>query len=102
MSIEFLRQVAATPLPKSFTHAKDIDAVKILRQAGLVIALVDELPEGAAKVMAITERGKDELLRFHYPSQGVSQGEVRAQGSSWFELAAQQVRSLIRGTDASG
>jgi hypothetical protein len=100
MSIEFLRQVAATPLPKSFTHDKDIDAVKILRQAGLVIALVDEPPEGAAKVVAITERGTDELLRFHYRSQ--SKGEVRGQGSSWFELAAQQVRSLVRRTDASG
>ncbi len=67
MSVEFLRQVAATPLPKAFNAAKDIDAIKILRQAGLVLALMDESPECAARVLAITEKGRDELLRFHYP-----------------------------------
>jgi hypothetical protein len=30
MSVDFLRQVAATPLPKSFNDAKDVDAVRIL------------------------------------------------------------------------
>lgn len=70
MSVEFLRQIAATPLPKSFTDAKDIDAVKILRQAGLVIALVDPPPGSAATVFAITEEGNAELLRFHYPENG--------------------------------
>jgi len=52
MSVEFLRQIAATPLPSSFTAAKDIDASKILRQAGLVLALSDEPPECAARVLA--------------------------------------------------
>lgn len=67
MSVEFLRQIAATPLPKSFTNAKDIDAVKILRQAGLVIALIDPPPQSAATVFAVTEEGNAELLRFHCP-----------------------------------
>lgn len=67
MSLEFLRQVAAMPLPKSFNAKQDIDAIKVLRKAGLVLALVDEPPECGARVLAITEAGRRELLDFHYP-----------------------------------
>lgn len=98
MSMEFLRQVAAAPLPKSFTRAEDIDAVRILRQAGLVIALVDEPPEGAAKVVAITEKGNAELLRFHYPDRPLPRRTAR---DSWFQLAARRARSVIRRTAGS-
>ena len=67
MSLEFLRQVAAMPLPKSFNAKQDVDAIKVLRKAGLVLALIDEPPEYGARVLAITEAGRSELLEFHYP-----------------------------------
>jgi hypothetical protein len=67
MSVEFLRQIAATPLPKSFHGAQEIDVIKILRETGLVLTLMAEPPEGASRVLAITEKGRKELLRFHYP-----------------------------------
>ena len=99
MSVEFLRQVAAAPLPKSFNDAKDVDAVKILRQAGLVIALVDQPPEGGARVLAITDKGRAELLHFHYPNERAP----RATGAgSWLHLAALRAREVIQRTGASG
>lgn len=70
MSIDLLRQIAATPLPISLRRKEDVDAIKMLRQAGLLIALLDERPECCARVLAITEEGRNELLRFHYPGEG--------------------------------
>ncbi|MEJ8822731.1 hypothetical protein WKW80_11910 [Variovorax humicola] len=92
MSVEFLRQIAASPLPKSYAAPKDIDAVRILRQAGLVIASVDEPPLAAARVLAITEKGRIELLRFHYPEARPNQGPAKA---SWLQIAAQRAREAI-------
>lgn len=92
MSVDFLRQIAATPLPKSFTNAKDIDAVKILRQAGLVIASIDAPPESAATIFAITDEGRAELLRFHYPESG---GRPRVT-DHWLPPAAQRAYEALR------
>jgi len=92
MSIEVLRQIAASPLPKSFTAADDVNAVRILRQAGLVLALVDEPPERGARVLAITEKGKAELLRFHYPEVRRQKDPVRV---SWLQIAAERARGAI-------
>ncbi|MDM0032122.1 hypothetical protein QTI33_08220 [Variovorax sp. J22P271] len=96
MSVEFLKQIAATPLPKSFNAAKDIDAIRILRQAGLVLALVDEPPERAARVLAITEKGCDELLRFHYPE---GRPVRRLAKVNWIQLAAARAREAIKPAD---
>jgi hypothetical protein len=86
-----LRQIAATPLPKSFTNAKDVDAVKILRQAGLVIALIDPPPQSAATVFAITEEGNAELLRFHYP-----ENERKPLRDHWLPPAAQRACEALK------
>jgi len=93
MSVELLRQLAASPLPKSFTSADDVNAVKILRQAGLVLALVDEPPERGARVLAITEKGNRELLQFHYPE--VREPRDPARGN-WLQIAAERAREAIR------
>ncbi|MDN8618779.1 hypothetical protein [Variovorax ginsengisoli] len=93
MSVELLRQIAASPLPKSFTAAEDVNAVKILRQAGLVLALVDEPPERGARVLAITEKGNAELLRFHYPEVRQQRDPARV---SWLQIAAERAREAIR------
>ena len=92
MSVEFLRQIAATPLPQSFNAARDVDAIRILRQAGLVLALVDEPPEYGARVLAITEKGTSELLRHHYPEAGKKRGTR----STWLQIAAERARDAIR------
>ena len=92
MSVEFLRQIAATPLPKSFNAARDVDAIRILRQAGLVLALVDEPPERGARVLAITEEGNRELLRYHYPEAGKKRGAR----SNWLQIATERARDAIR------
>ena len=92
MSVELLRQIAATPLPKSFNAARDVDAIRILRQAGLVLALVDEPPEHGARVLAITEKGNRELLRYHYPEAGKKRGAR----SNWLQIAAERARDAIR------
>jgi hypothetical protein len=83
MSIELLRQIAATPLPTSFANAKDVDAVRILRQAGLVIAVPEEPPEGGIKVVAITEKGNQELLHSHYPGHRQPDPSPVPPGSRW-------------------
>jgi len=93
MSVEFLRQIAASPLPKSYTAPEHIDAVRILRQAGLVIAMVNEPPEAGARVLAITEKGRIELLRFHYPQAPSYRGPSKA---TWLQIAAQRARAVIR------
>lgn len=93
MSVEFLRQLAASPLPTSLTARNDVDAVRILRQAGLVLALVDEPPERGARVLAITEKGNSELLRFHYPEAHHTRDFVRG---NWLQIAAERAREAIR------
>ena len=98
MSLEFLKQVAATPLPKSFNAKQDVDAIKILRQAGLVLAMVDEPPEFGARVLAITEKGRAELLQFHYP-----QGSVAPRhGDFWLPRAAQRAREVVKRSLGAG
>lgn len=92
MSIEFLQQIAATPLPRSFTNAKDIDAIKILRQAGLIIVTADAPPTGALKVIAITQKGQAELLRLHYPQQS---SPTPINDRSWLHLVASRTRAVI-------
>jgi hypothetical protein len=77
MSMDLLKQIAASRLPVSFRTPKEIDGVRILRQAGLVIAFVpapsDPLKlsgaEPAAQVLAITEKGREELARIMYPGE---------------------------------
>ncbi|VTU20222.1 hypothetical protein SRS16CHR_02599 [Variovorax sp. SRS16] len=69
MSMDLLKKIASVRLPVSYTATEDIDAVRILRQAGLVVALIPApadpvtLSGGkhAAQVLAITAKGRNEL-----------------------------------------
>jgi hypothetical protein len=75
MAMDMLRQLAGSPLPATFRTPAEIDQVKLLRAAGLVIALTPAssnppTPSGigdAAQVLAITEKGREELARFSLP-----------------------------------
>jgi hypothetical protein len=40
MTMNLLRQIAGSRLPVSFYRSEDIDGVRVLRAAGLVVALV--------------------------------------------------------------
>ena len=98
MSLDLLKQIAATPLPASFHSPRDVDAIKILRKAGLVIALVDAPPELGAKVLAITAEGRDELLRLHYPESPQSpNGRIQV-----LPRVAQRMREVLRRSVGAG
>jgi hypothetical protein len=93
MPMDLLKQIAASRLPMSFRTPKEIDEVRILRQAGLVIAFVpapaDPLTlsgaEPAAQVLAVTEKGREELARIHYPGE-LPRGP--SQRAGWKDLLA--------------
>jgi len=71
MTMDLLRSIASTRLPRSITSPEDIDRVRILRAAGLVVAFIpapsrpSTLPgiEKAAQVLTITQKGHEELRR---------------------------------------
>lgn len=75
MTMNLLKQIAGSRLPVSFYRTEDIDQVRLLRAAGLVIALVPSPSKpvslsgspSAAQVLAITQRGREELAAFGYP-----------------------------------
>lgn len=75
MTMNLLMQIAGSRLPVSFHRTEDIDRVRVLRAAGLVIALVPSPSDplslsgspAAAQVLAITEKGREELAKFSYP-----------------------------------
>ncbi|WP_431273585.1 hypothetical protein ACQ858_15555 [Variovorax ureilyticus] len=70
MALDLLRRIAGSPLPMSFTRTADIERVRILRAAGLVVAFVPAahhpsiamLLQRPAQVVGITQKGRDELL----------------------------------------
>lgn len=66
MAMEFLKEVASAPLPRIAYRKSEIDCIRVLRAAGLVIAQIpEETAPGEipyAKVVAVTERGHREML----------------------------------------
>jgi hypothetical protein len=75
MTMDLLRQIATSRLPISFYRTEDIDQVRILRAAGLVVALVPAPSEpltlsggsSAAQVLSVTQKGREVLAEFNYP-----------------------------------
>ena len=72
MAMDMLRRLAASPLPANFHAAEEIDKVKLLRAAGLVIARSPPAANSSgtadsAQVLAITAKGREELARFDLP-----------------------------------
>lgn len=71
MTMSLLRQIASTPSPTSFHRPQDIEAVRALRAAGLIIALTPSPggllsmsgPAEAAQVLALTQQGREELSK---------------------------------------
>jgi len=75
MAMDLLRQLAGSSLPATFHTPAEIDKIKLLRAAGLVIALTPAPsnsltlsgPADAAQVLAITNKGREELAKFSLP-----------------------------------
>ncbi len=75
MTMNLLKQIAGSRLPVSFHRTEDIDQVRVLRAAGLVVALVPSPSDplalsgaaAAAQVLAVTQKGREELAKFDYP-----------------------------------
>lgn len=101
MAMDMLRQLAGSPLPATFRTAAEIDQIKLLRAAGLVIALTpapsDPLTRSgssdsdAAQVLAITEKGRAELARFSFPDS--QPGQLRANPSRWRSKLQNAIRA---------
>ena len=73
MAMDLLRLLAACPLP-AICRGEEIDAVRLLRAAGLVVALTPlegaiptHLEGDHAVVMSITPKGLEELHSFAPP-----------------------------------
>ncbi|WHZ11741.1 MAG: hypothetical protein OJF60_002180 [Burkholderiaceae bacterium] len=79
MAMDMLRQLAGSSLPVTVHTPEEIDKVKLLRAAGLVIALTPAPANpltfsgtaDAAQVLAITEKGREELAKFSPPAADV-------------------------------
>ena len=75
MTMNLLKQIAGSRLPVTFYRDEDIDGVRVLRAAGLVVALVPSPSTplslsgspSAAQVLAVTQKGREELAKFSYP-----------------------------------
>jgi hypothetical protein len=74
VAMDLLAHISSSPLPKSFGSPDDIDKIRVLRAAGLVIALIPAeaspaatSPEQTAQVIAITQKGREELQRGSTP-----------------------------------
>ncbi|MGJ7498250.1 hypothetical protein ACSFA8_24735 [Variovorax sp. RT4R15] len=74
MAMELLGKLSASRLPVTLRTPAEIDELKALRAAGLVIALTPDSPatcsvERGAQVIAITREGLEQLSRFRYPEK---------------------------------
>ncbi|WP_070062706.1 hypothetical protein [Variovorax boronicumulans] len=85
MAMNLLKQIAGSRLPVSFYRTADIDQVRVLRAAGLVVALVPAPSNSltlsgspsAAQVLAITQKGREELAKFSYPQSRTARWRQR-------------------------
>ncbi|MGJ7512461.1 hypothetical protein [Variovorax sp. GT1P44] len=101
--MKLLHVIASSHLPMSFNRTEDIEKVRILRAAGLVIAFVPGAgdpfvmcgPERAAQVVAITQRGREELIRVQYPEPAPSV-PVWPSPAQFLRSAAERARRALR------
>lgn len=86
MTMNLLKQIAGSRLPVTFYRTEDIDQVRVLRAAGLVVALVPSPSDSlslsgaasAAQVLAITQKGREELAKFNYPDSSAPRWRSRS------------------------
>lgn len=99
--MHLLAKIATSRLPMALNSDEDIDKVRILRSAGLVIALVPAPidttawsgPDRSAQVIALTQKGRQELQE---PREGAESTPRRSSGFAQFmrSAASRAVQSL--------
>lgn len=99
MTMNLLKQIASSRLPVTFYREADIDGVRLLRAAGLVVALVPSPSDPialsgsptAAQVLALTPKGREELARFDHPrSRPVHARIPKVRTAAWAEPVRQR------------
>ncbi|MDM0117976.1 hypothetical protein QTI66_38475 [Variovorax sp. J22R133] len=74
MAIDLLKHIASSPMPMYFRLPEDIEKVRILRAAGLVIAFIPRETGDApiarvsgreAEVYAVTQKGRETLWKIN-------------------------------------
>jgi hypothetical protein len=104
MPMKLLAVIASSHLPMSFSYSDDIDKLRILRAAGLVIAFVPgpgspftlSGPERAAQVLAITQRGQEELMRSRHPDEEVPLAAGHGGPTRFLRAVADRARQALR------
>ncbi len=101
MAMDMLKQLSRSALPATFRTPAEIDQIRLLRAAGLVVAFTpttsDPLalsgPPDAAQVFAITEKGRAELERISLPEAG--QAPWGAHASGWRSKLPHAIRARL-------
>ena len=104
MAIDLLKQIASSPLPMYFRSPEDIDKVRLLRAAGLVIALIPAdpdpsiaaAPERAAQVFAVTQKGREELSHIGYPDTQLLGPASTADVAQRLRMMVDRARQTLR------
>ena len=103
MAMDLLKELAVSPLPATFHTPAEIDKIKLLRAAGLVIALTPAPsnaltlsgPADAAQVLAITKKGREELAKFSLPEEVRAMQPAR---ESWWKAKLNSAVNSSRGS----
>ncbi|RZL58981.1 MAG: hypothetical protein EOP75_01825 [Variovorax sp.] len=104
MALDLLKQIASSPLPMYFRSSEDIDKVRLLRAAGLVIAFVptDADPliarpaERAAEVFAVTQKGRETLHESGYPDEQLLVASPPAKLTQRLRTVVERARQTLR------
>lgn len=104
MPMNLLAVIASSHMPMSLSLSDDIDKVRILRAAGLVIAVVPGSgspftlsgPERAAQVLAITEKGREELMRSRCPDEQGPGAPIRGGPAHFLRVFAERATQALR------
>lgn len=109
MTMNLLRQIAGSRLPVSFHRREEIDSVRVLRAAGLVIALVPAPSDAlalsgsrpAAQVLAITEGARRalEVWRPESASFALATPHAEDQGGA-FRMATSSVLGACKSSSS--
>ena len=104
MPMKLLAVISSSHLPMSLSFPDDIDKVRILRAAGLVIAFVPgpgspftlSGPERAAQVLAITQKGQEESMRSRYPDEEVPLASGHGGPARFLRAVADRAKHALR------
>jgi hypothetical protein len=103
MAMDLLKRIASSPLPMYLRSPENIDKVRLLRSAGLVIAFVPPeadqssatTPERAAQVFAITQKGRVELEQQSFSPDELSKAPATVDLIERLKNAVERARQTL-------